>query len=977
MKKFKRLLLILLVLTLALSLFACKKDCKHVDEDGDGKCDKCDEVMQTEASRVLLFENGLPNFRFVLDKNLTPENKKLITDYQKDMDDIGLDIDVVADEEDDSAACEILVGDVTSRGDKYKYDKHSLGSDGYIFKIIEEKIIINAGSDKTLGDAIEIFIEEVLMYDEDTEDMGTLYMETSQEVLEIQDDYKITALKVNDIDMKGYTIATNTSKTVYRTAAQTLQSMLYDRTGYWFDIVALDKATAKSVVLKDISKVYGEDSFKIYAKNDGQLVIECAFENKLENAIASFITSKITNADVSGDVNFKGTIFNQDISFLTYEEFGAKGDGKTDDFVAIDQTHREANKYGQTVKAKDGAHYLLKDSVRTIDGASTVEPIPIMTNVNWGTAQFTIDDREFVSIKNQVTDFSPSKQHIFEVKSDYPVSYITDEATLESVIDAGLTQGATKVPLTFDYPVMIIPYDSTHTVYRREGYGSAQGSVMHECLLLDKEGNIDPSTPVMFDYQTLDRIGVYRLDIEPITIEGGTFTTRACRTNAYINGTWQGSYLARGLDVRRSFTTVKGVKHYVTDEVKVSEQFTNGVVTHASPPYFGFFSANSANEITFQDCILTGRRCYTAPGYGTEGTYDLVGGNVNKLTFKNCHQHNFWITYDPSTGDIAPAESRETVGAETSMLWKNYQGTTIKLHWGIGGVNFCRNLEYIDSTLSRFDAHEGLYNGKIINSTVNYMALTGNGKMIVENVDWYSEGTSDDSAAIFHLRRDYGSTWDGEIEAKNLNAYVYTSAPTYLFLHKYTNWFFGYVAHMPNLSLDNLNIYDIETFEPVEAGYRVNMIQNSIALEPQLHLQYTKNTAGKYCYIDLDEDGKVDGTDVAYEPGLATSYKNGVSLAPTHPNYYKNLNVIAPPEYLKIINNDGVDADGNGTPDGGYIFFVQDTSGAAKAADDTSNLDADVDPMGGFFGTTKFWYSETEYYRGTNHPTSQTFRFVR
>jgi hypothetical protein len=44
-------------------------------------------------------------------------------------------------------------------------------------------------------------------------------------------------------------------------------------------------------------------------------------------------------------------------NYLTYEEFGAKGDGVTDDFAAIIACHEEANKTGTPVKARNGAKY--------------------------------------------------------------------------------------------------------------------------------------------------------------------------------------------------------------------------------------------------------------------------------------------------------------------------------------------------------------------------------------------------------------------------------------------------------------------------------------------------------------------------------------------------------------------------------------------------------------------------------------------
>lgn len=45
---------------------------------------------------------------------------------------------------------------------------------------------------------------------------------------------------------------------------------------------------------------------------------------------------------------------------VTYEMFGAKGDGKTDDRAAIIAAHKAANETGAPVRAKDGATYYVK-----------------------------------------------------------------------------------------------------------------------------------------------------------------------------------------------------------------------------------------------------------------------------------------------------------------------------------------------------------------------------------------------------------------------------------------------------------------------------------------------------------------------------------------------------------------------------------------------------------------------------------------
>jgi hypothetical protein len=78
--------------------------------------------------------------------------------------------------------------------------------------------------------------------------------------------------------------------------------------------------------------------------------------------------------------------------------------------------------------------------------------------------------------------------------------------------------------------------------------------------------------------------------------------------------------------------------------------------------------------------------------------------------------------------------------------------------WGIMGTNYCKNLVLDGCELSRFDAHMGVTNATIKNSTLGYMGikLTGFGVFTVEN-------TTVKAPDFIDLRRDYGSTWNGEI----------------------------------------------------------------------------------------------------------------------------------------------------------------------------------------------------------------------
>ena len=76
--------------------------------------------------------------------------------------------------------------------------------------------------------------------------------------------------------------------------------------------------------------------------------------------------------------------------YVYYEDFGAKGDGVTDDFLAFVKAHAYANENGLPVKAKEGAVYYLHDN--RVDGVAA--SIVVQTDVDWTGSEIIIDDSD-------------------------------------------------------------------------------------------------------------------------------------------------------------------------------------------------------------------------------------------------------------------------------------------------------------------------------------------------------------------------------------------------------------------------------------------------------------------------------------------------------------------------------------------------------------------------------------------------------
>ena len=989
MKNLKKVLAVLFALVITLSLFACGGDgeCKGgcKDKNIDDVCDVCGRELPTATVNDLtLIEGGEAKFQIVIAKDASANVHKRVDDaiVSKMKKNSGTEVTVVNEgsSKDTEQKIEILIGGVENRGEKYVYDRYMFGAEGYLLKIVDNKIILNAGSDKVLLSLINSFAEDVLRTNR--KGVENVVMTKAEMKVKIVNDYDVTSLKINGTDMQGYVIATDTSNSKYKTAAEKMSDTIYKKTGYYFEVVNINYAPEKAIIIKAIDKVSGEESFQATVSGK-TLTINCAYENLLSDTLAEFTEEAITGK--TGDVNLVGLVFEKDISVVYYEDFGAVGNGVADDFKAFYKTHVYANENGLTVMATPGKTYLLRDSKM---GGSSPQTIPIKTNVNWNGATIIIDDREMSRVSGNV-NYDMAGKYVFTVQPDdaHQKFTITDRTTLDRIVSEGLKPGATTVNLnlsSWDGDVMIIPSDSSHRVFRRLNNSQFKGDPMFELLVVYADGTIDPETPVTFDYTKLDKIEVYKLDKSTaITIENGNITTLSSTVNHLIDGSYISTSINRGLDVQRSYTTVKNVNHSVVEGITLKDRIEKGI---EGPGATGFFRAYYVTDVTFKDCEIPGRMCYN-----NQSTYNFIARTSNRVTLDGCIQPNFWVYVDPVTLEITNATDKN--GNKTrsdAMLGRGaYRGCT--LQWGLGNSNYCKNLVYKNSTISRFDAHAGLYNGKITGCNIVDIELTGYGDFVIENTKIYT-ANREYASGILLMRSDYGYTWDGDILIKDVDFYVNPdpNLPPVITSHGYRNFYFGYVCAVPNVTVDNLKLFNGDTFNPMPAGTEIQYMQfrdkngkmhlndsgidsifsvidengNGYVDEPlyDVNRDGFVNELDRY---DVDGNGVIGDTSITVKEAknaMGTD-RNGITYAKLGKGRVTvNLCQVRPPEYFKVLNNAG-----------GYKFVLWNTSG--KGISD-GKWYSNTDSMNGFFGGTKFYYEQQSYFVGTdpqNMPANSTF----
>jgi hypothetical protein len=464
--------------------------------------------------------------------------------------------------------------------------------------------------------------------------------------------------------------------------------------------------------------------------------------------------SNAANANVSVAVNKKKTevftgdkgelrinVSNEDAAkmlkngYVDYETFGARGDGVSDDLDVIAAAHSYANQLNLPVRTKANAVYYIGGKNRRV---------VILTNTDFGSSKFIIDDRNVEKVGD----------HVFFVNS------LQESVKLRGI--KTLKRNQAKIDATFSAGQVISVTNNKVMRYIRFGGNQNSGAAQTDVFIVDKDGNVDKNTPIIWDFDDISTITALPVDADVLTIKGGHFQTIANAEGIKTN------YYSRGIAIRRSNVVVDGLLHTITDEGEFGA------------PYTGFISISQCAFVTIQNTTLTGRKVYRKKGNAgwtvPMGTYGLSANRALNVSVINCKQ----------TNDIN--DNR---------------------YWGIFASNYCKNILFDNCVFSRFDAHMGVANATIRNCTFGHQGINaiGEGLLLIENTTVHSN-------RFISLRSDYGSTWNGEIIIRNSVLEPVAgnlSALTIITGENSGQHDFGYTCYMPErLSIENFQIKDAQ-----------------------------------------------------------------------------------------------------------------------------------------------------------------------
>ncbi|WP_211226567.1 hypothetical protein [Pedobacter glucosidilyticus] len=286
-------------------------------------------------------------------------------------------------------------------------------------------------------------------------------------------------------------------------------------------------------------------------------------------------------------------------AFVSYSDFGAVGDGKTDDIDAIAATHAFANQYQIPVKVDGKSKYYISGKGRTAI---------IQTNTDFGDASFMIDDTQ---VQNR----------------NLPVFMVS--STLKSFKLKGITslqKNQEKIDVSLNGPHLVTVSNATVKQYIRFGANQNSGKAQTDIFIVDKHGYVDAKAPIIWDFNTITDMTALPMDSTTLTLKGGHFTTMANKENSKY------SYYSRGISIRRSNVVVEGLEHRIIGEGETGA------------PYGGFINIGDCANVTVKNTLLTGHKVYKTIGAAgvpvSMGTYDLSVNKALNVSFINCSQTN-------------------------------------------------------------------------------------------------------------------------------------------------------------------------------------------------------------------------------------------------------------------------------------------------------------------------------------------------
>ena len=375
---------------------------------------------------------------------------------------------------------------------------------------------------------------------------------------------------------------------------------------------------------------------------------------------------------------------------VTYEEFGAVGDGVADDLPAICRAHAYANEHGLSVRTRPDATYHLGSRALTAK---------IATDTDWNTSRFIIDD----------TQVENHKLPLFEVCSLLEPETLPVERLVRD-------QERLDVRPRRDCYVRV---ENAHKrVYIRRGLNRNDGVPQRDCFIVRRDGTVEGA--IDWNYDVITGIEVRPIDDRPLVLRGGVFITYANRMKQEVGY----NYWGRNIVITRSNTLVEGLTHYVVGETAVGH------------PYRGFLEIRRCANVTLRDCFASGHKIYWTIGAAGKpvpmGSYDYSVNEVVNFRMIACRMNHI---LDRTRWGVIASNFCKNIVLEDCVL------SRMDTHMGVSGEYTIRRCTLGHQGLNAIGRgllvveDSTLYGSALINFRSDYGA-TWEGDVVIRNSRW-------------------------------------------------------------------------------------------------------------------------------------------------------------------------------------------------------------------------------------------------
>ena len=775
-----------------------KRDGEKIDIDLD-TYDFTDDSLSVYAriitEKIIISENGYLNesLKITMTEQVHYYTNSPVMNLAYHLRDIqaGLQHYPAYESESAASAVEIIVGaDSKHRGERYSVASSELEELGYVIKAVDDKIIIAGATDKLTKEAFDRFVSEVMGIEIGTlAPIGNISVDRD---LYLTKTFPVKSASIAGKALSSFIIVGDESLQREYSILYDLSDAIYDRYPALLDVnySGTENASESRIIISlgDIPEDTNGDGF-VVTVSGGNLYIKCAYANAIYDNVLDFVNNDLLKSGVN--TLAEGYKYTKRVSVVTYEQFGAVGNGVTDDFLAIKAAHEYANAGGQRVEGRAGANYFI--------GACFTESIPIKTDVDFRGATIFIDDSDIEAYKNR----------------ELPLFLIEGERTALSVPilkntygTLSISRGDTSIPWLageLDGEKLVV-VRSSEPEWRT--FDSGELSYRTESFIVDENGNIIGGE-ALFDLPGITDVLVIG-GCNGITVENGVFKTVAPTVNSMTDGENRNHPFYRGIMIcNAGGVTLKNITHSVLNEPILGTKYG---YQRESYPYGGFIVALSCYDLTLDNLQLYAHMqyyIYDPLDYGSVGyvampSYDIALSGCVGVDIRGLKQQSEQSLTDSMYARIMYASRVKDLSVSdseiNSVMLKNSMGASFT-NTKIGtGINLCGFGDHIFEGVTRLV-------GNVFITLPYESGASLDGDLILKDCT-LSAGKIYNSITAEQESGNYTSAY-------LINSTYRATDPDYL------DWYFGFDTTLPvHITVENL-------ITPAETAYVFSDLSNT------------------------------------------------------------------------------------------------------------------------------------------------------